>query len=84
MDSASRSLWHQAAELRCCLHAQLCDETSFWAEEQRGLSPLLNCLCWCCNLMVSHLKTGAPTLKFLTADGLTPQKRSLDPEISQC
>ena len=23
--------------------------------------------------MVSHLKTGARTLKFLTADGLTPQ-----------
>ena len=28
------------------------------------------------------LKTGAQTLKFLTADGLTPQNRYPDPEIS--
>ena len=31
--------------------------------------------------MVLHLKTGAQTLKFLTADGLTPQNRCPDPEI---
>ena len=33
---------------------------------------------------VSHLKTGAQTLKFPTADGLTPQNRCPDPEISNC
>ena len=31
--------------------------------------------------MVLHLKTGAQTLKFLTADGLTPQNTCRDPEI---
>ena len=34
--------------------------------------------------LVGHLKIGAQALKFIIADGLTPQNRCPDPEISNC